>query len=103
MKTSYQLVKVVLVGDNHVGKTSLMERVCDDKLSENYRTTLGIDFKNKNFPIDGKKIKLQILDTVGQERFRNIASTYYRLAAGIILVYDVSDEFSFNNIEFWAN
>ncbi|GAY45254.1 hypothetical protein CUMW_088110, partial [Citrus unshiu] len=62
---------------------------------------LGIDFKIRTIELDGKRIKLQIWDTAGQERFRTITTAYYRGAMGILLVYDVTDESSFNNIRNW--
>jgi Ras-related protein Rab-8A len=61
----------------------------------------GIDFKIRTIELDGKRIKLQIWDTAGQERFRTITTAYYRGAMGILLVYDVTDESSFNNIRNW--
>ncbi|CAI9766280.1 unnamed protein product [Fraxinus pennsylvanica] len=60
-----------------------------------------IDFKIRTIELDGKRIKLQIWDTAGQERFRTITTAYYRGAMGILLVYDVTDESSFNNIRNW--
>ena len=62
---------------------------------------LGIDFKIRTIELDGKKIKLQIWDTVGQERFRTITTAYYRGAMGIMLVYDITNEKSFDNIKNW--
>ena len=64
-------------------------------------STLRIDFKIKTIELDGKRIKLQIWDTAGQERFRTITTAYYRGAMGILLVYDVIDEQSFQNIRNW--
>ena len=62
---------------------------------------LGIDFKIRTIELDGKKIKLQIWDTAGQERFRTITTAYYRGAMGIMLVYDITNEKSFDNIKNW--
>nr|ODN86468.1 GTP-binding protein ypt2 [Cryptococcus depauperatus CBS 7841] len=62
---------------------------------------VGIDFKIRTIELDGKRIKLQIWDTAGQERFRTITTAYYRGAMGILLIYDVTDEKSFNNIRTW--
>ena len=61
----------------------------------------GIDFKIRTIELDGKKIKLQIWDTAGQERFRTITTAYYRGAMGIMLVYDITNEKSFENIKNW--
>ena len=64
-------------------------------------TTIGVDFKIKTINIDGIKIKMQIWDTAGQERFKTITQTYYKGAAGVILVYSVTDKKSFNNLQNW--
>ena len=64
-------------------------------------TTIGVDFKIKTLDIDGKSVKLQIWDTAGQERFRNIVSSYYRGAHGIMMVYDITDQESFQNLNSW--
>ncbi len=64
-------------------------------------TTIGVDFKIKTIPIDGVKIKMQIWDTAGQERFKTITETYYKGAAGVILVYSVNDRKTFNSLENW--
>eukprot|EP00899_Mesostigma_viride_P009616 jgi/Mesvir1/18656/Mv17156-RA.1 len=69
--------------------------------STSFITTIGIDFKIRTVELDGKRIKLQIWDTAGQERFRTITTAYYRGAMGILLVYDVTDESSFNNVRSW--
>ncbi|KAG2423550.1 hypothetical protein HXX76_015192 [Chlamydomonas incerta] len=69
--------------------------------TSSFITTIGIDFKIKKLDVEGKLVKLQIWDTAGQERFRTITSAYYRGAQGIILVYDITDEASFNNVRNW--
>lgn len=76
-------------------------RFSDDSFTPSFITTIGIDFKIRTIELDGKRIKLQIWDTAGQERFRTITTAYYRGAMGILLVYDVTDERSFNNIRNW--
>ena len=70
--------------------------------SETFITTIGIDYKHKVLDISGKRIKLQVWDTAGQERFRNITVSYFRGAHGIVLVYDVSDRKTFENVVYWA-
>ncbi|GAU50557.1 hypothetical protein TSUD_180270 [Trifolium subterraneum] len=75
----------------------------DDSYIDSYISTIGVDFKIRTVEQDGKTIKLQIWDTAGQERFRTITSSYYRGAHGIIIVYDVTDEESFNNVKQWLS
>lgn len=105
IKKNYDyLFKVLAIGDSGVGKTSIIKRFIDDTFCTQHMSTIGIDFKIKtiqNQNINDKKIKLQIWDTAGQERFRSITSAYYRGAMGIILVYDITSEKSFDNIKIW--
>ncbi|KAL0055152.1 hypothetical protein WJX82_007852 [Trebouxia sp. C0006] len=95
------LIKLLLIGDSGVGKSCLLLRFSEDSFTSSFITTIGIDFKIKKIMLDNKWIKLQIWDTAGQERFRTITSAYYRGAMGILLVYDVTDDASFNNIRNW--
>mmetsp|Transcript_15475 Transcript_15475/g.30564 ORF Transcript_15475/g.30564 Transcript_15475/m.30564 type:complete len:214 (-) Transcript_15475:126-767(-) len=95
------LIKLLLIGDSGVGKSCLLLRFSDDSFTTSFITTIGIDFKIRTIEQEGKKLKLQIWDTAGQERFRTITTAYYRGAMGILLVYDVTDEQSFNNIRNW--
>ncbi|CAO2170338.1 unnamed protein product, partial [Urochloa humidicola] len=97
------LFKLLLIGDSGVGKSCLLLRFADDSYLESYISTIGVDFKIRTVEQDGKTIKLQIWDTAGQERFRTITSSYYRGAHGIIVVYDVTDQESFNNVKQWLN
>nr|KJB40971.1 hypothetical protein B456_007G085600 [Gossypium raimondii] len=97
------LFKLLLIGDSGVGKSCLLLRFADDSYVESYISTIGVDFKIRTVEQDGKSIKLQIWDTAGQERFRTITSSYYRGAHGIIIVYDVTDQESFNNVKQWLS
>ncbi|EOD18748.1 ras-related protein [Emiliania huxleyi CCMP1516] len=102
MKPDYDyLFILVLIGDSGVGKSCLLLRFADDKWTDSYISTIGVDFKIRTVQLDGKNIKLQIWDTAGQERFRTISSTYYRGAHGIIVVYDITNRESFNNVKRW--
>jgi len=100
-KTHDYLIKLLMIGDSGVGKSCLLLRFSDDSFTTSFITTIGIDFKIKTIELEGKRIKLQIWDTAGQERFRTITTAYYRGAMGILLVYDVTDEVSFQDIHNW--
>ncbi|XP_008328026.1 ras-related protein Rab-26-like [Cynoglossus semilaevis] len=94
--------KVMLVGDSGVGKTCLLVRFKDAAfLAGSFISTVGIDFRNKVLDIDGVKVKLQIWDTAGQERFRSVTHAYYRDAHALLLLYDVTNKSSFENIRAW--
>lgn len=95
------LFKLLLIGDSGVGKTCLLVRFSDDAYNNTFISTIGIDFKIKTVEVDGKKIKLQIWDTAGQERFHTITTSYYRGAMGIMLVYDITQEKTYDNIAKW--
>ncbi|KAL3267691.1 hypothetical protein HHI36_006823 [Cryptolaemus montrouzieri] len=95
-------VRIMLLGDSGVGKTCLLTKYRDGNfLSGNYIATVGVDFKNKIVTIDQTRIKLQIWDTAGQERFRSITHAYYRDAHALLLLYDVTNKTSFDNIRAW--
>lgn len=96
-------IKLLLLGDSGVGKTSIMHRYADQKFSPSLLSTAGVDYKTKYLKVNGKTVKCQIWDTAGQQRFHIITQTYYRGAHGIILVYDASDpsESSFSNVRYW--
>ena len=95
------LLKLLLIGDSGVGKSNILLRYSDDSFTSSFITTIGIDFKIKNMTIADSKIKLQIWDTAGQERFRTITTAYYRGAMGILVVYDVTNEETFENVHNW--
>ncbi|XP_033733922.1 ras-related protein Rab-1A-like isoform X2 [Pecten maximus] len=95
------LFKYLLIGDSGVGKSSLLLRFADDVFSDTYIYTIGVDFKIRTVEIDSSIVRLQIWDTAGQERFKTITSSFYRGSHGIMIVYDVTDMESFQNVESW--
>ena len=93
--------KILTIGESGVGKTCILRRFVENKFLKNHLATIGIDFKTKTLNINNQEIKLKIWDTAGQERFRNITTQYYKGADGIVLVYDVTDEASYEKIREW--
>ncbi len=97
------IFKILTIGESGVGKTCILRRFVEDKFLKNHLATIGIDFKTKTLNINNQEIKLKIWDTAGQERFRNITTQYYKGADGIVLVYDVTEEASFDKIKDWMD
>lgn len=95
------LFKVIVVGDGAVGKTALVIRFSEGRFQDHYKMTIGVDFAIKMVEIGGKKVKLQIWDTGGQERFSYIRPLYYKGAMGVIYVFDITNRQSFDNVEKW--
>jgi Ras-related protein Rab-1A len=97
------LFKVILIGDNDTGKSSLMNRYAKNYFTDYHQSTIGLDFEIKTLELDNKNIKLHIWDTAGQERFRTITTSYYRGSNAIMIVYDVTNMQSFINVNTWLN
>lgn len=97
------LVKIILVGDSGTGKSAILHRYTDDTFLTSYISTIGVDFKITTCKYNDKNIKLQIWDTAGQERFQTITTTYYRGSHAIIVVYDITDRDSFDNVTYWIS
>lgn len=97
------LFKIILVGDCGVGKSSLLNRLVGDTFHENHLSTIGVDFKIKTLSINGKSVKLQIWDTAGQERFNSITDSFFKGSHGIIIVFDLTDKLSFDNVNKWIS
>lgn len=93
--------KVVLIGDSGVGKTCLLTQFVDNKWINNPGITIGVDYGYKLININGQKVKLQIWDTAGQEKYRSLTRTYYRSANMAIIVYDITSKESFHSVERW--
>lgn len=94
--------KVVLLGEGCVGKTSLVLRYVENKFNDKHITTLQASFLNKKLNVGGKRVNLAIWDTAGQERFHALGPIYYRDSNGAILVYDITDEDSFQKVKNWV-
>ena len=95
------LFKIVIIGDSGVGKTNILKRFARNEFDIDTKSTIGVEFSTRTVDINGKIVKLQIWDTAGQERYRAITSAYYRGATGALLVYDVTQKYSFDNIKKW--
>ncbi|CAA2988152.1 ras-related RABA1f-like [Olea europaea subsp. europaea] len=95
------LFKVVLIGDSGVGKSNLLSRFTRNEFSQQSKSTIGVEFATRSIQVDDKIVKAQIWDTAGQERYRAITSAYYRGAVGALLVYDVTRNVTFENVERW--
>lgn len=96
-----QKVRIVLVGDSHVGKTSILMSFADNNFPSQHLPTIGVDFRFRRIQVNGQSVKLQIWDTAGQERFNSITSSYYRGSDIVCLVYDISQRTTFQNLEGW--
>jgi len=102
MATNYAyLFKLIVIGDTGVGKSCLLMRFSENKFQPVHDLTIGVEFGAKNVTIFNKVCKLQIWDTAGQESFRSITRSYYRGAAGALLVYDITRRDSFNHLASW--
>jgi Ras-related protein Rab-1A len=97
------IFKVLIIGDSSVGKSNILLRFSDNIFHDTFLPTIGVDFKIRNVKMGDQTVKLNIWDTAGQERFKTITSTYYKGAHGIIIVYDITDRESFNNVNTWLS
>jgi small GTP-binding protein len=103
MSLGEELLKILVIGESAVGKSCLLLRYTDDKFQETFMTTIGVDFKTKYIEIEGTRVKLQIWETAGQEKFRSITKAYYRGAHGILVVFDISRRETFNQTKVWVD
>ena len=96
------LFKLIIVGDTNVGKTNIMSKYIKDQFNFNSKSTIGVEFGTKILTIENKKIKAQIWDTAGQERYKSITSAYYKGAKGALVVYDITNKFTFESVDKWV-
>ena len=95
--------KIIFLGDQSVGKSSILNRFSQDKFEPNYQATIGLDFHSKNATINGANIRLLLYDTAGQEKFKSLIPMYIRDANVIIVVYDITNSDSFTHTSHWVN
>ncbi|KAK4522910.1 hypothetical protein GAYE_PCTG70G1506 [Galdieria yellowstonensis] len=93
--------KLVFLGDQAVGKTSIITRFMYDKFDNNYQATIGIDFLSKTMYLEDRTVRLQLWDTAGQERFRSLIPSYIRDSSVAVIVYDVTNRASFLSVNRW--
>merc|ERR1712002_338607 len=97
------LLKVIILGDSGVGKTSLMNQYVNKKFSNQYKATIGADFLTKEVMVDDRLVTMQIWDTAGQERFQSLGVAFYRGADCCVLVYDVTMPNTFKTLDSWRD
>ena len=94
--------QLLIIGDSTVGKTSLLGRYANDIFNINYLATIGLENFTKDEIIDGKKVRIKIWDTAGQEKFQSLTKGFFRNAQGIMVVYDVTNSETYQNIKYWT-
>ena len=97
------LLKVIILGDSGVGKTSIMNQYVNKKFSNQYKATIGADFLTKEVVVDDRVVTMQLWDTAGQERFQSLGVAFYRGADCCVLVYDVNNAKSFDTLDSWRD
>ena len=101
--TEKYILKLLTIGDQFVGKSSIINRYIDDKFNGNIKPTLAIDYKTKMIQKGENLIKISIYDTAGEEKYRHLIKNYYNGSNGILLVFDITDKNSFDNLNFWLD
>ncbi len=98
------IFKYIIIGDSGVGKSCLLLQFLENSFKPNHEATIGVEFGTKVITLEnGSNIKLQVWDTAGQDAFKSITRSYYRNAAGALVVYDISNRQSFQNIVKWLD
>ena len=103
MTDDIQKYKIIFLGDQGVGKSSILNRFSQDKFEQEYQATIGLDFHSKNATINRANVRLLLYDTAGQEKFKSLIPMYIRDANIIIVVYDVTIKDSFTHTSHWVN
>ncbi|XP_021232556.1 ras-related protein Rab-44 isoform X1 [Numida meleagris] len=97
------LYNVLFVGDSHVGKTSFLYRLHADAFNPHLAATVGLDYQVKNLVVDNKRFALRLWDSAGQERYHSITKQFFRKADGVVLMYDVTSQYSFADVRYWLS
>ena len=100
---SKNLFKLILIGSSNVGKTSIIKQLTSNEFNDNFISTIGVHFYTKNLLIDDKKIQFLIWDTAGVEKFKSVTKNYYKTSNVCIIVFDVTDKQSFEDVFEWLN
>ena len=95
--------KILLIGDSGVGKTAILCQYCDQIFSEDTSSTIGVDYRTRKVILNDQSVILQLWDTAGQEKFRNITTSYYRGSQGILIVYDSSNSETLQQVSYWIS
>ena len=95
-------IKLLVIGDTTVGKTNFIRMFIENQFNPNYMTTSGIDLKTNTINIKNKKIRVQLWDTAGQEKYKAITKSLFLKVQGSLIVYDITNENSFNNLKIWV-
>ena len=95
--------KVIFIGDENTGKTSIINRIIDNPFNDTYEVSIGIDFMSKNIRFRGQNIKIQIWDSAGQEKYKGLIPSYVRNSSIVFIVYDISSRTSFENVQNWIS
>ena len=97
------LIKILLLGESNVGKTTIFQRFCLNTVDKNAISTIGVEFKVKNYKYNNKDYQIQLFDTAGQERFKSITEAYYRMGDAFFFVFDLTNQDSLNVLDDWIN
>ena len=104
MSSKYDyLLKYIIIGDQAVGKSNLLLRFANGEFKDEYQATLGVEFGAKNLNVKNKLCRIQIWDTAGQEIYKSITRAYYKNCACALIVYDISNRESFDNVKTWID
>ena len=97
----HYLFKYIIIGDSAVGKSNLLLQYAHNKFNDDYQATIGVEFGAKNITVNNKIYRIQIWDTAGQENFRSITRAYYKNSVCAMVVYDITNKDTFNNVQTW--